>query len=301
MDTRVDLSQLRHPYERPIWVAAVILNVLICVTAVAIVVRGGDLIFGLLPVLASYEGQIRAIAVAAVLAPPALVATRNRRLARVRGGSVKVSPSQFPLLDARYRAHCEKLGVDAPPTLFVSDEVIDEHARAFAAWRREYIVLATDFLERELEPLQDVWSFLLGRELGRLALGHVKWWDEVLLAYVERLPYVRRPLRHVRAFSLDNIGAFVEPEGVRALIIQAAGRRSLPATDIAEQIRYALSVSGFWVRLSSLIEEQPHLAIRLHKLYDRGLFDLDADLHRFDASTPPQDVSPTSESAVQTE
>lgn len=295
MKTRVDLSRLRHPAERPFWVAAVLLNTAIMIFALWAVFRGADAVFDALPFLEGYGGRIRTVVLAVLAIPPALVFQRNRRLAEARSGSVKIGPSQHPLMAARLQSHCDRLGVEEPPQLYVSDQIIHETARAFTAWHREFIVLGTDYLEKDLEPLQDVWSFLLGRELGRLALGHVEWWDELLVAYVDRLPWVRRPLRHVRAYSLDRVGAFLEPEGIRGLVIEASGRRTLPSTNVAEQIRHALSVGGFWLRFTGPVEERPHLALRIQKLYSDGFFDLGHDLERFAAAEinePPAHVPP---------
>jgi hypothetical protein len=277
----VDIAALRHPWERPIWFAVVVLNALICGGAIAIALNEGAWVFSTFPMLARYEAEIRGVALAAVLTPPALVFSRNRRLAKTRGGGLKVSSTQYAPLHQRFLAHCEKLGVGVPPTLYVSEDAIDDHARGFSAWHREYVVLGTDYLEKELLDLEDVWSFLLGRELGRLALGHVRWWDELLVSYVERIPWIRRPLRHVRVYSLDRVGAFLEPQGVRGVVIEASGRRVMPSTNIAEQIRYALSVHGFWVRISNLVSERPLAAVRLQLLYKGRLLDLDRDLERF--------------------
>lgn len=285
MKAGIDVSRLRHPHELPIFAGAVLLNSIACVGAILFVIRGGEWLLSSFPFLDTYATEIHAIAVAAVLAPPLLVFTRNRRLARIRGDSVKVSPTQFPLIHERYVAQCGRLGVSEPPTLYVSDGAIDEPGHAYASWGREFIVLGTDFLEADLARLQDCWSFLTARELGRHALGHVHWWNQLLLSYVERLPWVLRPLRHARAYSLDHVAAFLEPEGVRGLIIQQAGRRSLPSTNVAEQIRYARSVGGFWVRVSNVGDGRAHLAARIRNLYDRGYFDLDHDLRRFEGES----------------
>lgn len=286
MKTSVDLSHLRHPWERPIWVGAVLLNLLLCALALTVAIRGGERIFEALPLLRNYEKELVAAATVFALTPPLLVLARNRRHARTLGGSVPVTPTQFAIMHEQLLAHCRKLGVSDVPELYVSDEVIKEHARAFSAWHCEYIVVATDFLEKDLAPLRDVWSFLLGRELGRLALGHTEWLDELLIAYVDRFPFVRRPLRHVRAYSLDAIGAYLEPEGVRGLIIQVSGRRTLPTTNLPEYIEYATTRDGFWYRVANLVEERPHLAVSMQKLYDRGLFDLGKDLTRFERKDP---------------
>jgi hypothetical protein len=282
MNTTLDLDRLRHPLERPVWVFSVALNTVICVVAVATAIRGGVWLFAEFPFLARYEGEIRAVALAAVLAPPLLVFARNSRLARVRGGSVKVSPTQLPLIHHRFQELCARAGVEVPPTLWVTDEAVNVWARSFSAWKREYVVLGYDVLEKDRAELQDVWSFLLAREIGRLALGHVTAWNEFLVSYVERLPWVHRPLRHVRSYSLDRVGAHLVPDGVRALIIRASGRRPLPTLNAPEQIRYALSIGGIWVRIANLVQEEALIAIRMQNLYRDGFFDLEKDLSRFE-------------------
>lgn len=285
MKTTLDLDRLRHPWEMPVWTLSVLLNFFICAFAVTVAIRGGQWIFGLVPLLARYESEIRAAALAAVLAPPILVFARNSRLARVRGGSVKVSPTQMPLIHHRFRELCAKAGVEVPPTLWVTDEAMSVWARSYSAWQREYVVLGYDVIEKDRANLQDVWSFLLAREIGRLALGHVTVWNEFFVAYVDRLPWVHRPLRHFRSYSLDRVGAHLVPDGVRALIIRTSGRRPLPTLNIPEQIRYALSVGGFWYRLSNLVQEEAHTAYRVQLLYRDGFFDLEADLARFGSGT----------------
>ncbi|MEJ2540445.1 MAG: hypothetical protein P8188_10815 [Gemmatimonadota bacterium] len=283
MRSTLPLDELRHPLERPAFLISAFLNVVICFGAVVLVFRGGAWLFSLIPVMARFQNEIRAIALTAVFAPPLLVSARNMRLARVRGGSIKTSPTQFPLIHDTFADLCIRAGVEAPPTLWITHEAVDVWAHSFSAWQREYVVLGYDAMEADTSHLKDVWSFLLAREIGRLALGHTRWWDELFLAYVERLPWVRRPLRQIRSYSLDRIGAHLVPHGVRGLIIRASGRRPLPSVNVAEQIHYALSVGGIWFRLSSLMQEEAHPARRLQKLYSDGYFDLDADDRRFRA------------------
>ena len=283
MTTTLDLGRLRHPWERPVWALSVLLNLFIALFAVTVAIRGGDWIFGLIPFLAPYEGKIRAAALAVVLTPPVLVFARNSRLARVRGGSVKVTATQIPLVHRRFQELCARAGVDVVPTLWITDEALKVWAHSYSAWQREYVVLGYDVIEKNRADLEDVWSFLLGREIGRLALGHVSVWNEFLVSYVETVPWVHRPLRHVRSYSLDRIGAHLVPEGVRGLIIRTSGRRPLPTVNVPEQIRYALSLTGFWFRLSNLTQEEAHPAVRIQNLYRDGFFDLEADLRRFES------------------
>ena len=281
--TDLPLAELRHPLERPVFFVSALLNLAICLGAIVFVFRGGVWLFEIVPFMARFENEIRAIALAAVLAPPLLVSARNMRLARVRGGSVKTSPTQFPRIHGRFTALCRKAGIASPPTLWITHEAVDVWAHSFSAWQREYVVLGYDAMEANTAALEDVWSFFLGREIGRLALGHTRWLDELALAYVERLPWVRRPVRHIRAYSLDRVGAHLVPGGIRGLVIRASGRRPLPAVNVAEHIRYALSVGGFWFRLSAAMGEEVHPALRMQHLYGDGFFDLDRDLARFEA------------------
>jgi hypothetical protein len=284
MNTRTDIARLRHPWERPVWTAAVALNVLLCVAAVTIVIRGGGWFLDRIPILANYQTHIKAIATFAVFTPVLAVFTRNRRFGRVRGDSVQLSAIQFPAVRQKLLELCARVGMRPPPLLFLSDEAIDGPARAFSAWHVDYIVMSTDLIDRDPIPLRDVWSFIMARELGRMALGHTRWWNELAIAYVDTLPVIHRPLRHVRAYSLDRIGAFLEPEGVRGLVVGATGRRDLPAVNVSDHIRYATSLDGLWYRIANLVEERPHVAHRMHLLYERGLFDLEHDLERFDRS-----------------
>ena len=299
MRSTLPLDELRHPLERPAFLISAFLNVVICAGAIVLVFRGGDRLFAIVPFMARFQNEIRAIALTAVFAPPLLVSARNMRLARVRGGSIKTSPTQFPLIHDTFADLCIRAGVEAPPTLWITHEAVDVWAHSFSAWQREYAVLGYDAMEADTSHLKDVWSFLLAREIGRLALGHTRWWDELFLAYVERLPWVRRPLRHVRTYSLDRIAAHLVPDGVRGLIIRASGRRPLPAVNVPEQIRYALSIGGFWFRVSGAIQEEVHPALRMRYLYRQGFFDLEADLARFEAAAAARAEAAAREAAAQ--
>jgi hypothetical protein len=86
-----DESQLRHPAERPLFLAFAVLNVLLMAAAVFIVLSDSDWLRAH-PHLAGY---IRVLAIGAVFGIPAIVFLRNTRHALVRGKSIALSPQQL--------------------------------------------------------------------------------------------------------------------------------------------------------------------------------------------------------------
>lgn len=267
-------SDLRHPREWPTFVVSVALNLAIMAGAVALTAYGTDEL-AKYPRLTSIVGprldDLRALAITAVFALPAVFFLRNLRRASVRGGSVRLSADQLAEIHDILVRHCARLGVTPAPRLYLEDGFKDD-ARAFSSWDGDYIVLGTRYLEGKIAESHDVIAFLLGRELGTLQLGHTRWWNEALIAYVVRIPILRRPLRRVRAFSRDRYAAFLAPEGLRGLLVVAAGLRQLPNIDIRAWLEQVHEYEGFWAWLSAKLEEAPPVADRVRALYAAGLF-----------------------------
>ena len=153
---------------------SVALNFLVLGAATALAVYGGVWLEAR-PVVGKYVTELRAAAIALVVAGPALVFLRNTRRVYARGNSVRLSRGQFPMVFDILEDQCRKLGMQRVPELYLSDHAIPEPARADSAWQREYIVPGTRFLEHRLEATRDVIAFTLGHELGRLRLGHATW------------------------------------------------------------------------------------------------------------------------------
>ena len=83
-------SQLRHPWEIPIFIASVVLNLALIAAAIFIAARG-DAWLRSHHFLAKYSNQIRAGAIAAILTVPSLALVRNNRLGFIRGNSIRLS------------------------------------------------------------------------------------------------------------------------------------------------------------------------------------------------------------------
>jgi hypothetical protein len=262
-------SGLEHPWEKTIFIASVVLNVAIFFAAFLLLRSGNDWLNSH-PLLAKSVDYVKGLAVAMVFAPPALVLIRNVRRGLVRGNAVRLSKVQMPEMFAILEKHCRRLGIPVAPALYVTDHAIHEPAMAYSAWKQHYIVFTEDFLELETEKVRDVLGFLIGREVGRIRLGHTSWWHELMLAYVIRIPYLKNPMTQVETLSHDRYGAFLAPDGIRGLAIQACGRRLLPGLNLNDYVRQVREYGGFWEGLSNMLESTPHVSYRIKALIDAG-------------------------------
>jgi hypothetical protein len=214
---------------------------------------------------------LRALALAGAVAAPWTVLIRNARWAASYANSIPLSERQIPEIYALLVRHCGVFGITRIPELYITDK--ERHiARAYSIWGRSYIVLSNKLLQPDISRLADVIGFHLGREIGRLRLGHATWWNELLLSYVVRIPVLRNPLMHLRAFSADRYGAFLQPDGVRGLLAHATGRVLLPGVDVAEYLSHLPTVKGFVASVAIWGQDQPPIAHRIRALYDLGLF-----------------------------
>jgi hypothetical protein len=270
--------------ERPVFIASVVLNAGLIAMAIFIAWDAGPWLKAH-HFLERYADAIRAGAVAAILAVPALFFIRNDRLAFIRGNSIRLSEDQFPQVYDILETHCRKLGMSRTPELYLTDRAISMPARAFSAWGGEYIALRTDFLETPLENVRDVLAFTLGYELGRLRLGHDTWWSNALLSFVDKVPLLRTPVSKVRTYSRDRYGAFLAPEGLRGLLVLASGRRMLQSVNIDDYLKQVSGHGGFWARLADVRQPTPHVSYRIKALWAAGLCRTEHDLHRAAANT----------------
>ena len=282
---RSDESQLRHPAERPLFLAFAVLNVLLMAAAVFLIFRGSGWLRAH-PNLAAY---IRVLAIAAVFGVPAIVFLRNARHALVRGKSIALSPQQFPQIYAILQRHCERLAIKPSPELYFSDMNTTKPARAYRSWKCEYIVLSSKFLQPNLQPMLPVFAFWLGREIGRLRLGHASWATEFLLAYVDRIPHLSNPLRRVFTYSEDRYGAFLAPEGLPGLISVVSGRLMLPEVNAPDYLKQVRLYGGLWPRLAELTEAEPTISNRIKALLDAGFLKHE----QVDRLTPPDKSGPS--------
>ena len=280
----VSEENLRHPQDRLVFIASVVLNLALMAAAVYLVANAPDWLTSH-PVLRKPLEHIRTLAIIAIFALPAAVIIRNERRVSIRGNSIRLSRDQFASLYDRLQSHCAKLGLTTAPELYITNSAIREPAQAFSSWKRDYIVMNQSIVDLALESGGDVMAFILGRELGRIRLGYTRLWTEILLTYVLRIPYLNIPITRVRTYSCDRYGAFLAPNGVRGLVIAVSGRRLLQNVNVEDYIKQAVPHEGLWSRIGSTVTEKPPVLYRLQALYDAGLLDRAQDLTRFHQRT----------------
>ncbi len=121
-----------------------------------------------------------------------------------------------------------------------------------------------------------VLSFVLAQELGRIALGHASWWEDLLLGYLKRVPALRRPLLRVQTASRDRFALTLAPEGREGLVLLAVGGDLLRYVDADRFVRDLVSdeAPAVWAWMGALGRDEPHLAWRVRDLHRAGLLDV---------------------------
>jgi len=281
---QLDEAQLQHPLERPVFIAYVIMNIAVVVAGIAMIKAGSNWVgahplfreyLEAHPVFTDFIERIAAVIILALIAPLAIPVIHSIHSAFIRGNSIRLSREQIPQIYGALEEHCEKLGMSYVPELYLSEDAISGPAQAFSAWRRDYIVLNLKLAESEMGENRAALAFMLGRELGRIRLGHLKWWNEMLIAHVSKIPFLRSPLLAVRTYSCDRYGAFLAASGLNDLFAQATGRKMLKNMNLEDYLRQAREYRGFWARLSDIANESPPLLRRAQALCDAGFFQLD--------------------------
>src|SRR5436190_4960235 len=176
-----DERLLRHPSEKLVFVASVILNLVLLVTAIVFILFGTEFLEAV-PYVGRYTTEIRAIAVGSFAITLTLPFLRNSRLARIRGDSIRLSEDQLPEIFDILKRHCEKLGIDKLPELYITDRAISGASYAYSAWHLDYIVLSTKYIDSRISDSLETISFLLGSEIGRIRLGHSSFLDDLMLS-----------------------------------------------------------------------------------------------------------------------
>ena len=269
-----DESKFRHPWETPIFIFSVFINVAIMAGALILANASAEWL-AFHPFIHRHINKIRILAMAAVFVLPAVVFIRNIRRASILGNSVRLSRDQLPEIHQLLEGHCARLGTDQVPELYLTDKAVPAPSQAFSTWHRDCIALSARFIERKPEKSRDVLSFMLARELGRLRLGHTRPLYEVLLAYMSRIPYLRNPLTQVQTLSHDRYGAYLEPNAVPGLMILASGRRLLGLVKAQDYLDSVADYKGFWTVLSNLNRQEPHISFRVRALNKAGLLHFD--------------------------
>jgi hypothetical protein len=287
-----DVKQATHwrrmiyPHERLILVCSVIGNLVIVALLATAMVNAPDWITHH-PHFQSLEQKVTTTVVVVLLVVPLMPLIRRVRVALLRENSVQLGPTQVPAIYDILERECRALEIHPMPEVYVSSSVklkTLSTSMAFLGGAR-VIVLAGELFTGmiDIENRLDVYSFIIGYELGRLRLGHAGFWQELFLGYLKRIPVVRLPLLTVQTFSRDRVSAVLAPHGIRGLLFHAGGGDILDQLDVASYVRKVVSGPDRWWWLASLWRPEPHVSMRVRALYVGGYFKLDRDLARLES------------------
>jgi hypothetical protein len=189
-------------------------------------------------------------------------------------------PEIFSILERQ----CRALGVN-PPELYATTLRSVRLSTSLGLSRGRWIIVLGPDLFAGLKTIEDranLLEFVLGHELGRLALGHASWWEDIMLGYLKRIPVLRVPLLTVQTASRDRFAARLSPEGIRGLVLVAAGGNLLDRVGVATFVRQVMrdDTPPSWAWVGSLGGDVPHVAQRVRELYRAGFLNLERDLAR---------------------
>jgi Zn-dependent protease with chaperone function len=265
--------QLRDPYEIPLYVVSVLVNLII----IALILVGA-LLLGYLNALAGEPlsgpavDAIRVAFVALLLLVPGLVVYRQITRAGTRGSAVRLSPRQFPDIYAVKEDFARKLGLQREPEIYLMSGNGALNAFAASTFGYDFVVIHSELFSNTYEKNRDALAFIVGHELGHLRLGHTRLWYQLSTAYVDRVPLLRGFLSRAREFSCDRHGAYLAPQGEEGLVLLAAGRYVYKDVDVGELLEQAKVFRGFWPAVAQLPQSHPFTVRRLRALYDAGFF-----------------------------
>src|SRR5215217_8967512 len=270
--------QLRSPYEIPLYVFSVLVNLLI----IALILVGA-LLLGYLNALAGKPlsgpavDALRVAFVALLLLVPGLVVYRQITRAGTRGSAVRLSRRQFPDIYSVKEDFARRLELRRDPEIYLMSGNGTLNAFAASTFGHDFVVIHSELFSNTYEKNKNALAFIVGHELGHLRLGHTRLWYQLSTAYVDRVPLLGKFLSRAREFSCDRHGAYLAPRGEEGLVLLAAGRYVYKEVDVEELLEQARGFRGFWPAVAQLPQSHPFTVRRLKVLYDAGFFEAPAE------------------------
>jgi Zn-dependent protease with chaperone function len=240
-------SRLRDPYEVPLYIVGVLVNLLIIALILA-----GALLLGFAnalvgePLSGPALDAIRVAFVALLLLVPGLVVYRQLTRAGIRGSAVRLSRRQSPDIYAVKEDFARKLRLNRDPEIYLMSGNGALNAFAASTFGYDFVVIHSELFSNTYEKNKDALAFIIGHELGHLRLGHTRLWYQLSTAYVDQVPLLGGFLSRAREFTCDRHGAHVTPQGEEGLVLLSAGRYVYKQVDIEELLEQARRFRGFW-------------------------------------------------------
>jgi len=191
-------------------------------------------------------------------------------LAHVTGNGVRVSPSQLPEIWQKVQEASRKLGLPAPPEVYVVQAGGLLNAFATKLLSRRFVIIYSDLVDAcEIGTAGQVTEldFVIGHEIGHLAAGHLAWQWFLLPARI--VPLLGPAYSRAREYSCDLCGHAVTANlevSSRALAVLAAGGRAGRRVNLDSFVDQARETGRFWMAIYELNASHPFLSKRVAAL-----------------------------------
>lgn len=192
--------------------------------------------------------------------------TQAMFLAALRGNGVRITKEQLPDLYARIERAAARLQLEKVPEAYLLNDRGFFNAFATRFWGRDFVVLYAELLEACDEEDGSI-DFIIGHELGHLALGHLKF--APLLLPSRAVPLLGPAYSRACEYSCDRAGtvAAQRPEAaVRGLLVLAAGGRYAKQINVEAFLEQRLETGNFWAGVVELGMSHPYLPKRVGAL-----------------------------------
>lgn len=184
----------------------------------------------------------------------------------VRMNGVQVTEEQLPELYERAKRASETLGMDKVPEIYIIQAGGMLNAFATKFFSRRLIVIYSDLLDATEEHPEQA-DFIIGHELGHLALGHLQ--SAFFLAPAHLVPWLGTALSRAYEYSCDRCGLATSGDidaSTRALAVLAAGGKLGQKISVEQFARQSHDAGRFWATVLELSSTHPFLPKRLNAL-----------------------------------
>jgi Zn-dependent protease with chaperone function len=187
-------------------------------------------------------------------------------LAWIRGNAVRISPQQLPDLHDRVQRAAKRLGMDQAPECYLLQAEGALNAFASKLFGRRFMLIYSDLVDA-CEDHEGALDFVIGHEIGHLALGHLKW--HTFLVPGRMFPWLGPAYSRACEYSCDRCGLAVAGDleaASRGIGVLAAGGRLSHRISLDALADQRADVATFWPAIVELNATHPFLSKRIAAL-----------------------------------
>ena len=204
----------------------------------------------------------------ALISPLITHFTRKRALALLEGSGIRIGPDQLPQIDECVKVFAQRLGMTEMPICYIVEDSV-MNASVFQLSGRDRILLLTDDLVHGCLQTGNskALAFVIGHELGHIALGHTK----MVRGYFRR---ILKKLSRLDEFTVDRVGSRLvnDPEAsFEGLLVLTTGPHLLPYIRRDSIKRQALGVrQNKYTKKAERTQTHPLLLNRISRILGQG-------------------------------